>query len=170
MNIVMIGLGTTGRTILKNLSGEEYTVTIIDEDKDKIENLIEKYDVFGVTGNGACMEIQMEAGVEEADLVIILTESDEQNILACLVAKKLGAKNTIVRVRNPEYRRQIVLMKDELGISMIVNPERETASEIFNLIRLPSVAQVEHFAKGRVLLAVSYTHLDVYKRQVYENR
>jgi trk system potassium uptake protein TrkA len=152
MNIVMIGLGTTGRTILKNLSGEEYTVTIIDEDKDKIENLIEKYDVFGVAGNGACMEIQMEAGVEEADLVIILTESDEQNILACLVAKKLGAKNTIARVRNPEYRRQIVLMKDELGISMIVNPERETASEIFNLIRLPSVAQVEHFAKGRVLL------------------
>ena len=152
MKIVIIGLGTIGKTILKNLSGEGHTVTIIDEDKNCIENLIEKYDVMGVVGNGASMDIQNEAGVAEAQLVIALTRSDELNILACLVAKKVGAENTIARVRNPAYRKQIVDMKDDLGISMVVNPERETADEIFNIVNLPSVAQIEHFAEGKVSL------------------
>lgn len=152
MKIVIIGLGTIGRKVLKSLSGEEHTITIIDEDKDKVGRLTEQYDIFGVVGNGACMDIQSEANVSGADMVIVLTRSDELNILASLVAKKVGAKNTIVRVRNPHYRRQIVEMKGDLGISMIVNPEQETANEIFSLISLPSVAQIEYFAKGRVLL------------------
>lgn len=152
MKIVIIGLGTIGKTILKSLSGEGHTVTIIDEDKRKIEELIEKYDALGIVGNGASMDIQNEASVEAADLVIVLTQSDELNILACLVAKKVGAKNTIARVRNPDYRKQISVMKDDLGIAMIVNPEQETANEIFNIINLPSVSQIEHFAKGRVSL------------------
>lgn len=152
MNIVIIGLGTIGTTVLKNLAEEGHSITLIDEDKEKIESLIEKYDVQGVVGNGACMDIQKEAGVNDADLVIVLTISDELNILACLVAKKIGAKNTIARVRNPDYRKQIAKMKDDLGIAMIVNPERETANEIYSLINLPSVAQIEHFAKGRVSL------------------
>lgn len=152
MKIVIIGLGTIGKTILKNLTGEGYTITIIDEDEEKIAKLIEKFDVLGVVGNGASMDIQKEANVKEADLVIVLTRSDELNILACLVAKKVGAKNTIARVRNPDYRKQIAEMKDDLGISMVVNPERETANEIFNIINLPSVSQIEQFAKGRVSL------------------
>ncbi len=152
MKIVIIGLGTIGKTILKNLSGEGHTITIIDEEKSKIENLIEKYDVMGLVGNGASMDIQNEANVGDADLVIALTRSDELNILACLVAKKVGAKNTIARVRNPDYSKQITEMKDDLGISMVVNPERETANEIFNIINLPSVAQIEHFAEGKVSL------------------
>lgn len=152
MKIVIIGLGTIGKTILKSLSNKDYTVTIIDEDKDKIETLIERYDVFGVVGNGASMEIQMEAGVKDADLVIALTRSDELNILACLVAKRLGAKNTIARVRNPAYRKQIAEMKDGLGISMVVNPELATADEIFNLVSLPSVAKIDQFAGGKVSL------------------
>jgi trk system potassium uptake protein TrkA len=152
MKIVIIGLGTIGKTILKNLSRKGHSITIIDEDKDKIENLIQKYDVSGIVGNGACLDIQREAGVRGADLAIALTNSDELNVFACLVAKKNGVKNTIARVRNPDYRKQIMEMKDELGISMIVNPEQDTAAEIFNLINLPSIAQVEHFAKGRVLL------------------
>lgn len=152
MKIVIIGLGTIGRTILKNLSGESHTITIIDENKDLIETLIEKYDVSGVVGNGACMDIQSEAGVEGADLVIALTRNDELNVFACLVAKRLGVNNTVARVRNPMYRRQIAEMKEFLGISMVVNPERETAGEIFNMINLPSVARIEHFAEGKVLL------------------
>ncbi len=152
MKIVMIGLGTIGTTILKNISREGHTVTIIDENKQMVENLIEKYDVFGVVGNGASMEIQLEANTQSADLVIALTRSDEQNILSCLVAKKIGAKNTIARVRNPAYRKQIAEMKDDLGISMVVNPELETAEEIFNLVNLPSVAQIDHFAGGKVSL------------------
>ncbi len=152
MKIVIIGLGTIGKTILKNLSKKGHNIMIIDEDKDKVESLIERYDVSGVVGNGASLEIQKEAGVRDAKLVIAITNSDELNVFACLVAKKMGVKNTIARVRNPEYRKQIMEMKDELGISMIVNPEEDTAAEIFNLINLPSIAQVEHFADGKVLL------------------
>ncbi len=152
MRIVIIGLGTIGRNILKNLSTERHNITIIDDDKSKIERLIEKYDVQGVVGNGASLDIQKEAGVKDADLAIVMTNSDELNVFACMVAKKLGVKNTIARVRNPDYRRQIISMREELGISMIVNPEKDTATEIFNLINLPAIAQVEHFAKGRVLL------------------
>lgn len=152
MNIVIIGLGNIGRTILKNLSDEHHTITLIDENQEKIEKLIERYDVFGIVGNGACMDIQIEANVKNADVVIAMTKNDEMNILACLVAKKVGAKNTIARVRNPDYSKQINEMKDELGISMIVNPEKETADEIFNTINLPSINNMEHFAKGKVLL------------------
>ncbi|MBR2967818.1 MAG: Trk system potassium transporter TrkA [Clostridia bacterium] len=152
MRIVIIGLGTIGKTILKNLASESHTITIIDDRREKVEELIEKYDVFGVVGNGACMDIQKEANVNEAELVIVVTDSDEVNVFACMVARKLGAKNTIARVRNPDYSKQINEMKDYLGISMLVNPEKDTANEIFNLISLPSIAQVEKFAKGRVLL------------------
>ena len=153
MKIVIIGLGTIGKTVLKSLSEMGHTITIIDEDKDEVESLIEKYDVFGVVGNGACLDIQKEAHMEDADLAIVLTNSDELNVFACLVAKKVGVKNTIARVRNPDYRQQIIEMKDELGLSMIVNPEMETAEEIFNLVNLSAVTQMEHFAKGKVLLA-----------------
>lgn len=152
MKIVIIGLGTIGKTILKSLSGEGHSITVIDEDKDKVEALVEKYDIQGVVGNGACRDIQKEAGMKDADVTMVLTGSDELNVFACLVAKKLGVGNTVARVRNPEYRRQILDMKDELGISMIVNPEEDTANEIFNLISLPEIGKVERFAKGRVLL------------------
>lgn len=152
MKIVIIGVGTIGKTILKNLANDNHTITIIDEDRERIETLIESYDVFGIVGNGACLDIQAEAKVKDADLVIALTGSDELNILSCLVANKAGAKNTIARVRNPAYTKQFTEMKEELGISMIINPEKETAEEIFNLISLPSVAQIENFAKGKVSL------------------
>lgn len=152
MKIVLIGLGTVGESVLMSLKGEEHTVTLIDEDDKVIETMIERHDVAGVVGNGACMAIQREAGVKGAHLVVALTASDEINILCCLVAKSLGVKNTVARVRNPDYRRQITEMKDELGISMVVNPERETANEILNLISLPSIAQIEHFAEGKVSL------------------
>ena len=152
MKILIIGMGTIGRTILDNLTGEDHTITIIDENKEKVESLIERYDVMGVVGNGACLDVQLEAEVNTADTVIVVTQSDEVNILACLVAKKAGAGSTIARVRNPEYRKQVEKMKDELGLSLVVNPELETADEIFNLISLPSISNIEHFAKSRVSL------------------
>lgn len=152
MKIMIIGLGSFGRTILDRLSQEGHAITIVDEKRELIEGLIEKYDVFGVVGNGASMDIQKEGGVEETDLVIALTRNDELNIFACLVAKRLGVQNTVARVRTPDYRRQIMEMKDDLGISMVVNPERETAGEIFNMLNLPSVARIEHFAEGKVSL------------------
>lgn len=152
MKIIVIGIGSIGKTIVNSLSREGHTITAIDENKELVENLIEKFDVFGVVGNGACMDIQQEAGAQDADLVIALTKNDELNIFACLVAKRLGVKQTVARVRNPDYRKQIGQMQDDLGISMVVNPEKETAKEIFNLINLPSVSSMEHFAEGKVLL------------------
>ena len=152
MKIIIIGLGIMGETVLRSLSGEGHTVTVVDEDEQIVETLIGKYDVMGVVGNGACMDVQKEAGASGVDLVVALTRSDELNILCCMVAKCLGVQNTVARVRNPDYRRQIAAMKTEFGISMVVNPDRETASEIFNLINLPSIAQIDHFAAGKVLL------------------
>ena len=153
MRIVIIGMGTIGRDVLRTLASEKHDITIIDDDKNTVESLIEKYDVQGVVGNGASWDIQVEAGVKHADMVIALTRKDELNIFACMVAKKLGVNNTIARVRNPEYRQQIIDMKSELGISMIVNPEQDTANEIFNLINLPAVVGIERFANGKVFLA-----------------
>lgn len=152
MKIVIIGMGTIGSDIVKILSNEKHTITIIDDDRDLVERLIEKYDIQGVVGNGASLDIQIEAGMKNADVAIALTQSDELNIFACLVAKKLGVTNTVARVRNPEYRQQIIEMKNELGISMIVNPEQDTANEIFNLISLPAIVDIERFANGKVLL------------------
>lgn len=152
MKIVIIGLGTIGGDVLKTLSNDKHIITIIDEDKNLIEQYIEKYDVQGIVGNGASMEIQKEAGMKNADVAIVVTKDDELNIFACLVAKKLGVKHTVARVRNPDYRKQIISMKDELGISLVVNPEQDTATEIFNLINLPAIVEVERFANGKVLL------------------
>lgn len=150
MNIVLIGCGTIGRTILEELSKEGHTITIIDEDKEKVTKLIEKFDVSGVAGNGASLDILQAAGAKEADLLIATTTSDEINILACLVGEKIGAKRTIARVRRPGYYKQGAILKDELGIDMIVNPEHETAIEIANMINFPSVSKIERFANGKV--------------------
>ena len=152
MKIVLIGCGTIGKTILEQLATEQHTITLIDTEKDKIAALIEKYDVNGVIGNGASLDIQLEAGVKQADLVIATASSDEINILASIVAKKIGCKNTIARIRNPEYYNQSSILKDELGLSMVVNPELDTAHEILNMISLPSIAKIEHFAKGKVTM------------------
>lgn len=152
MKIVIIGCGMIGKTIISHVSKEGHDIVIIDDNKDKVAELIERFDVLGVVGNGASLDIQQEAKVRNADLVLAVTSKDEVNILACMVAKKLGAKSTIARVRNPEYIHQAIIMKDELGLSMIVNPEQETAKEIMNMISLPSLLKVEHFAKGRVML------------------
>ena len=152
MKILLIGCGTIGETILKQLSNKEHTITIVDTDKNKIQHLIEKYDVNGIIGNGASIDILNEADIKNHDLLIATSSSDEINILACLMAKKLGCEETIARVRNPEYFNQSSLIKDGLGISMIVNPDLDTAREILNMINLPSIAKIETFAMGKVTL------------------
>ncbi len=152
MKIVLIGCGTIGRNIVEHISKEKHNLTIIDTDKNKVEELIERYDVLGVVGNGASYEIQTEAGVESADLVIAITPDDEINILASLVAKKLGCSSTIARVRNPEYKQQTELMREDLGLSMTINPEKETAEEIMSMINFPSLLKMENFAEGKVKL------------------
>lgn len=153
MRIIIVGLGKLGTTLAEQISGEDHDVTVIDTHAKLIEETVNRFDVFGVVGSGADCEIQKEAGVDKCDIFISVTQADELNILACMISKKLGARHTIARVRNPEYSRQFSFMRHELGISMLVNPEYDAAFEISRIIQFPSAMKVERFAKGRVDLA-----------------
>lgn len=153
MRIIIVGLGKLGLTLTEQISDENHDVTIIDTHTKLVEHAVNQYDVFGVVGSGADCEIQKEAGVDKCDIFIAVTGSDELNILACLISKKLGARHTIARVRNPEYSRQLSFMRQELGISMLVNPEYDAAFEVSRIIQVPTAIKIERFAKGRVDLA-----------------
>lgn len=150
MNIVIVGAGKVGFTLAEQLSQEGYNTTIVDNDSAVVESVVNRFDVRGVVGNGASYDVQLEAGVQDADLLIAATSSDELNILSCMVARKVGVKHTIARVRNPDYSKQLQFMKQELGLSMVVNPEYSAALEISRMLRFPSAIKIETFAKGRV--------------------
>lgn len=152
MKIVVVGIGKVGHALTEQLVNEGHDITVIDNRPGMAEHLAESLDVIGVSGNGAIYKVQQEAGVQNADLLIAATDSDELNMVCCLVAKKLGARHTIARVRNPEYESQLGMMRQELGLSLSINPERETAREIARILRFPAAAKVETFAKGRVEL------------------
>lgn len=138
MYIVVIGMGKVGTALTESLSGEGHDIVVIDNKSDVIENAVNKSDVMALLGNGATYRVQKEAGVEKAELLIAVTRSDELNILCCMIGRKIGAKNTIARVRNPEYSSQLLFMRNELGLSMMINPEYEAASEISRILRFPS--------------------------------
>ncbi|MEE1065080.1 MAG: Trk system potassium transporter TrkA [Acutalibacteraceae bacterium] len=150
MNIIVVGIGKVGYTVAEQLSAEMHDVTVIDTNENVLSDTIEELDVRGVHGNGASRKVLIEAGISECDLLIALTGGDETNLLCCLLANKLGANGTIARVRNPEYNEDIRLIKDSLGLTMAVNPEKEAAEEIFRILRFPSAKNVDIFAKGKV--------------------
>ena len=150
MNIIIVGDGKVGATLVEHLSKEGHDVVVIDRDPKVIEQMVNSYDVMGICGNGANCEIQLEAGVDSADLFIAATSSDELNILSCLMAKKAGASHTIARVRNPDYLNQLPFFKDALGLSMIVNPELDAANEIAKVLRFPNAINIETFYRGLV--------------------
>ena len=151
MKIVVVGAGKVGTALTRHLSAEN-RVTVIDQNPHLVDNIINIYDVMGVCGNGASYDVQKEADVEHTDLLIATTSSDEINILTCLVAKKLGVRHTIARVRNPEYGRQLRFMRSELGLSMAINPEAATAREVARVLRFPTAMKLESFSKGRLEL------------------
>ncbi len=150
MNIVIVGDGKVGSTLVEHLSMEGHNVVIIDRDQNLVEHIVNSFDVMGICGNGANYEVQLEAGVDSADLFIAVTSSDELNILSCLMAKKAGAGHTVARVRNPDYLNQIPFFKDALGISMVVNPEYDAANEIAKVLRFPNAINIETFYRGLV--------------------
>ena len=156
MKVIVIGDGKVGKAIVEHTCQEGHEVIIIDNDSEVIEELVNQYDVMGICGNGASYDIQESAGVEKADLVVAATPSDETNILSCLVAKKLGAKSTIARVRSYEYSTQTNFLKNDLGITMTINPEKEAAHEIMKIINFPEAIHVDTFAKGNVDLVELY--------------
>lgn len=141
-----------GTALIEQLNKEGHDITAIDTNKDVVEVIVNKIDIMGVVGNGASYNIQLEAGIENTDLLIAVTGSDEVNLLCCLIAKKYGNCHAIARVRNPVYSQEISMIKDELGLSMIVNPEYAAANEIARILRFPSAIKIDTFAKGRAEL------------------
>ena len=152
MEIVIIGDGKVGYKLAKQLSVEDYDVVMIDGNEKKLRYAVDRLDIACVAGDGVDAEVQKEAGVPHADLVIACTSADESNMLSCLIAKRLGAKHTIARVRNPIYFNQIGLLKEDLHLSMSVNPELIVANEISRLLLFPDASKIETFVKGRVEL------------------
>lgn len=150
MNIIIVGAGKVGTTIADQLSSENHNITIIDLNQKKVEEAEEEFDVMGVVGNGASHQVQMEAGVMESELLIAVTGSDELNLLCCLIAKKTGKCQTIARVRNPIYSKEVNFIKRQMGLSVVINPELTAAQEISQLLRLPYAKEVDTFARGRV--------------------
>ena len=152
MNIIIVGCGKVGQTLAQQLNEEENNITVMDLDASKVNEVVNRFDVMGVVGNGATHLKQQEAGIKNADLLIAVTGSDELNLLCCLIAKKAGNCHTIARVRNPEYSSEAPYLKEELGLAMVINPEAAAAAEIDRVLRFPSAIKIDTFARGRVEL------------------
>lgn len=150
MYIVIVGAGKVGNALIEQLSQEDHDIVVIDRNMEVLEEVLETYDVMAVPGSGASLSVQREAGVEAADLLIAVTNGDEVNLLCCIVGKKLGAKHTIARIRNPEYDEQIYFLKEELGLSMTINPEKAAAKEMYRLLQFPTLLKRDSFSSGRV--------------------
>ena len=135
MRIIVVGCGKVGATIVQQLTKEKHDITVIDKESKVITDITNQCDVMGLVGNGASYTVQKDAGIEKADLLVAVTDSDELNLLCCLIGRKAGKCSTIARVRNPVYSREIPLIKDELGLSMTINPEQAAATEIARLLR-----------------------------------
>lgn len=150
MNIIIVGCGKVGKVLAAQLSKEDNSICIVDTDSEVVHKLTETYDVMGIIGNGSSFNVLLEAGLNTADLLIAVTESDEVNLLCCTIAKK-GRNNcrTIARVRNPLYNSERKFLQDELGLSMIINPEYIAATEIAHILCFPNAIDVDIFSKGR---------------------
>ena len=152
MNIIIVGCSSVGETLAEQLGQENNNITMIDLSSEKINDITSRYDVMGIVGNGATHMSLMEAGINRADLLIAVTDSDELNLLCCMIAKKTGHCRVIARITSPEYSADASYLKDELGLEMIINPELASAEEIARVLKFPSAMKIETFAKGKVEL------------------
>lgn len=150
LNIIIVGCGKVGSTLVSRLCEEGHDITVIDKDKDVVADICETYDVLGIVGNGSSIKVQMDAGIENANLMIAVTDSDELNLLCCTMAKKVGNCSTVARVRNPDYSDELLYLREKLELSITLNPELETANEIARLLRFPSALSINAFARGQV--------------------
>ena len=152
MKIIVVGGGKVGTALCRSLVAENHDVILIEKDESVLNHITKRFDIIGILGNGANFKILEQADVENCDIFISMTEYDEVNMVSAVLAKKMGAKETIVRVRNPEYSNSYFKEKNILGFSLVVNPELLTARYIANIIDFPNALSVEHFANGRVAL------------------
>ena len=150
MHVVVIGAGKIGKFLISSLREEGHDVVVVDIDEQRVDRIVEEQDVNGICGNGTHYDVLREANIQNAYLVIATTLSDEINILSCLIARKMGARHAIARVRGPEYVNQIDFMKNELHISMMVNPDMSVANEISRILKFPAATNYETFANGRI--------------------
>ncbi len=150
MRIIIIGAGKVGYTLAENLSKEGNNVIIIDKNPETLGRADENLDVMTIKGSGASTKVLMEADIKHTDLLIAVTSYDEVNMVCCLTAKKLGAAFTIARIRDPEYAEELTMLKEEIDIDMVINPEQAAAEEIARVLNFPTAINVENFAKGRV--------------------
>lgn len=147
MNIIISGCGKIGSNIISSLVAEGHNIVAIDNSPAVITELTNVYDVMGICGNGVDSDILEEAGVSKADLFVAVAGSDELNMLSCFLARKLGAKHTVARIRTPEYNdKSLGIMKQHLQLSMTINPERLAAHELFNILKFPSAVKIESFS------------------------
>lgn len=153
MDIVVAGAGKIGEKLCRDLSSGGYNVTLIEQDPDRLEQMINNCDITGVEGSGSLYSVQEEASVEGCDVFIAVTPDDETNIIACITARTLGARYCVSRVRSPEYSMQMLFMRESLGIDMLVNPDLEAARHIDRNLGFPSALNLEHFGHGRVNIA-----------------
>jgi len=160
VNIIIAGCGKVGSTLAKTLNEEGHSITLIDQRSEILEQVCNELDVMGIVGNAGSYTIQEEAGIENADLFIAVTNYDELNLLCCVMAKKGRILNTIARVRNPIYKKEADFIKDAIGLSMIINPEYTAAMEIARLLRFPSASKIDTFAKGKAELLQYVIHKD----------
>lgn len=152
MKIIIVGIGKLGEYLAKNLVKEKNEVTLIDVDFTTTMDVINNQDLNYIVGSGLDANILLEAGIADCDLLISVMENDEQNVMCSLLGKKLGAKHTIARIRTPEYSNSVNLLKDELGLSMLINPEALTALHIARALSIPSAMAATTFLKGRIQL------------------
>lgn len=150
MKIVITGAGKVGEELCKSLSEENNDIVLIEKDPRRLDQLISAADITGIAGNGVLYETQLEAGVDKCDIFIAVSLHDESNIIGAITAKKIGAKYTIARVRDPEFSSQIHFVRESLGITLLINPELVAASEIAEIIEFPSALGIERFDNGRV--------------------
>lgn len=148
MDIVVAGCGKIGSVLVSALESEGHSLTVIDSSSQVVDEMTNIYDVMGVCGNATDCEALAEAGVDKAKLFIAVTASDELNMLSCYIARKMGAHHTVARIRNPEYNdRSLSFLREELNLSMAINPELLLAQELYNLLKLPSAFKVDYFAR-----------------------
>lgn len=152
MDIIIVGCGKVGYTLVEQLSNEDHNIVVIDEKPEKVQYITDNLDAMGIVGNGINHKTLLEAGIATADLLIAVTGDDEKNLLCCVIARKTGHCQTIARVRNPIYNEEIAFLKKEFGLAMIINPEHTAANEISRIFQFPSAIRVDSFAKGHVEL------------------
>lgn len=149
LKIIIVGGGKVGATLVERLSRENHSITLIDKDQKILENITGAYDVMGVVGNGASFSVQQEAGIDNADLLIAVTDADELNLLCCTIARRSAHCETIARIRTPEYSQEAGYLIDQLGLAMVINPEYEAASEVARVLYLPTALEIDTFAHGQ---------------------